>query len=216
MYISLVCSLPFLYISFILSYTYYQFGNYQSQIHDLIVSNLDKNISGKFLDIGSGSGSLIIKLAKNFPDSQLFGINYWGSDWEYSKQQCENNANIEGVSDRIEFIKASASNLPFKENEFDAVVSCLTFHEVKDEKNKLKIINEALRVLNPNGKFVLLDLFREKKVFGEYNSFLHSLSELQNIKFEAINLESIIHLPTILKKRKVLGNAVILKGIKIK
>lgn len=52
-------ALPFLYITFILSNSVYQFaafgGNYQSKIHDLIVSRVrgDENI----LDIGTGSGN---------------------------------------------------------------------------------------------------------------------------------------------------------------
>lgn len=63
---------------------------------------------GKMLDIGTGSGSLIIKLAKAFPESQLTGIDYWGSDWEYSEAQCRRNAELEGVSKRVTFLKAAA------------------------------------------------------------------------------------------------------------
>lgn len=52
---------------------------------------------GKILDIGTGSGSLIIKLAKNFPKSFLTGIDYWGGNREYSKAKCQQNAEIEGA-----------------------------------------------------------------------------------------------------------------------
>ncbi|MFP3471195.1 class I SAM-dependent methyltransferase, partial [Micrococcus sp. SIMBA_144] len=93
-------------------------GNYQSKIHDVIVSKVE-NRGENILDIGTGSGSLIIKLAKKFPDSSLTGIDYWGENWEYSKAQSEVNAEIEGVSDRIQFLKASASKLPFHDGEFD-------------------------------------------------------------------------------------------------
>jgi len=77
-----VLALPFMYIAFILSYSVYQFaafgGNYQSKIHDLIVAKVNWVGKGKILDIGTGSGSLIIKLAKTFPKSFLTGIDYWG------------------------------------------------------------------------------------------------------------------------------------------
>lgn len=70
-----ILALPFIYIAFILSYSVYQFaafgGNYQSKIHDLIVAKLNWDGKGKILDIGTGSGSLIIKLAKTFPKSLL-------------------------------------------------------------------------------------------------------------------------------------------------
>ncbi|MTI48086.1 class I SAM-dependent methyltransferase [Sporosalibacterium faouarense] len=39
--------------------------------------------------------------------------------------------------------------LSIKENEFDAVVSCLTFHEVSDNENKIKVLKVALRVIKP-------------------------------------------------------------------
>jgi ubiquinone/menaquinone biosynthesis C-methylase UbiE len=85
--------LPFLYILFIISYSYYQFsdrfGDYQSKIHNLIKNRINYNGNGKILDIGVGSASLINKLAKSFPKSSLVGIDYWGEDWEYSKQICE-------------------------------------------------------------------------------------------------------------------------------
>ncbi len=211
-------TLPFIYIAFILSYSVYQFatlgGNYQSKIHDLIVAKVNWDGEGKILDIGTGSGSLIIKLAKTFPKSFLTGIDYWGENWEYSKAQCQQNAEIEGVNERINFLKASASELPFNDDEFDIVVSCLTFHEVKDRRDKTEVIKEALRVLKPGGVFVFLDLFMDRKVFGDEKELInnikkHGISELNSSK-----LAEEIKLPKLLLGKKVLGNAMILDGRK--
>jgi hypothetical protein len=51
-----IIALPLIYITFILSYSYYQFaafgGNYQSKIHDLIVAKVNWDGRGKILDIG--------------------------------------------------------------------------------------------------------------------------------------------------------------------
>ena len=50
-----IFALPFIYITFILTYSVYQFasfgGNYQSKIHDLIVSKVDCVGKGRVLDI---------------------------------------------------------------------------------------------------------------------------------------------------------------------
>ncbi|MGG1397323.1 class I SAM-dependent methyltransferase [Bacillus salipaludis] len=213
-----IFALPFIYITFILSYSVYQFaavgGNYQSKIHDLMVANVNWDGKGKILDIGTGSGSLNIKLAKAFPDAFLTGIDYWGGNWQYSKAQCRQNAEIEGLADRIVFLKASAAELPFHEDEFDRVVSCLTFHEVKDRRNKTEVIIEALRVLKPGGEFVFLDLFMDEKIFGDEKELLnvlkkHGVSELNSYK-----LDKVMKLPKILLNKKVLGNAIILSGRK--
>ncbi|MEK5445078.1 class I SAM-dependent methyltransferase [Fredinandcohnia sp. FSL W7-1320] len=211
-------SLPFIYIAFLLSYSVYQFatfgGNYQSKIHDLIVAKVIWDGEGKILDIGTGNGSLIIKLAKTFPNSVLTGIDYWGENWEYSKAQCQQNAEIEGVNERIHFLKASASELPFNDDEFDIVVSCLTFHEVKDRRDKTEVIKEALRVLKPGGVFVFLDLFMDENIFGDEKELInnikkHGISELNSSK-----LAEEIKLPKLLLGKKVLGNAMIFDGRK--
>ncbi|WP_373598699.1 class I SAM-dependent methyltransferase [Paraclostridium bifermentans] len=214
----IILLLPFLYILFIISYSYYQFsdrgGDFQSKIHHLIINKISYKENVKILDIGVGSASLIIKLAKSFRKASLVGIDYWGDDWEYSKQICESNAEYEGVSDRINFIKATASDLPFNENEFDIVVSCLTFHEVKDESDKIKVLKEALRVLNRNGEFVFLDLFQDEKIFGKNEEFLNTINSLGISEVKVEKLENIIKLPTILLHKKVLGNAMIIYGKK--
>ncbi|MFI8684607.1 class I SAM-dependent methyltransferase [Rossellomorea sp. NPDC077527] len=212
-----VLSLPFLYIAFILSYSIYQFsafgGNYQSRIHDLIVSKVDGGAE-KILDIGTGSGSLIIKLAKHFPSSTLTGIDYWGENWEYSKVQCEQNAEIEGVSNRIHFLKASASKLPFQDAAFDVVVSCLTFHEVKDSTDKTAVIKEALRCLKPGGDFVFMDLFQDEKTFGDVNELIASLMKDGVSDIESYTLAEYIPMPSILLNKKVLGHGMIISGRK--
>jgi ubiquinone/menaquinone biosynthesis C-methylase UbiE len=213
-----VFALPFLYILFIISYSYYQFsdfgGNFQHKIHNLIIDKVNLKGDGRVLDIGAGSASLITKLAKSLPKTSLVGIDYWGEDWEYSKQICEINAECEGVVDRIDFIKASASKLPFDENEFDVVVSCLTFHEVKDESDKIKVLKEAIRVLKKDGEFVFLDLFFDKKIFGKKDEFFKAIDSLGILEIRVEKLKDIIEIPSILLHKKVLGNAVIISGRK--
>jgi ubiquinone/menaquinone biosynthesis C-methylase UbiE len=212
-----LAALPFSYISFILLYSYYQFskfgGNYQARLHDLIVKNITVQ-NGRLLDIGTGSGALIIKAAKAAPGLTLTGLDYWGEEWEYSQKQCEANACLEGVADRITFIRGSASRLQFADETFDMVVSCLTFHEVKDAPNKLAVIKEAFRVLKKGGQFVFLDLFLDETKFGKYNDFVHFFKAMEVAEVEIEKLNEIIGLPGLLQNRKVLGLALVVKGIK--
>ncbi|MGL4572857.1 MAG: class I SAM-dependent methyltransferase [Clostridium sp.] len=213
-----IMSIPLLYTTFMIVYSYYQFstfgGDFQSKIHNLIVERIKTTENGTILDIGTGSGALIIKLAKTFVKGSFVGIDYWGNDWEYSKDICERNAKYEGVSERIKFIKGSASKLPFNDEEFNGIVSCLTFHEVKDEVDKIKVVKEALRVLKKGGEFVFLDLFHDEKIFGDNNKFFNDISslELEKVMFEKI--ENVIELPYGLLNKKVLGNGVIISGRK--
>jgi SAM-dependent methyltransferase len=169
---------------FILVFGYYAYarfefsarrGNLQIRIQQLVLDRLDWEGQGKAIDIGCGNGPLTIKLAKKFPEAQVTGIDYWGKRWEYSKSACEKNAEVEGVSNRVSFQKASASALPFEDGYFDAAVSNLVFHEVSDTKDKREVIKEALRVVKKGGKFAFQDLFLRKRIYGEVGELLNEV-----------------------------------------
>jgi cyclopropane fatty-acyl-phospholipid synthase-like methyltransferase len=111
-------------------------GDFQRRIHDLIVAKAELPAASWTLDVGCGSGSLVIKLARASADSTVTGVDSWGRDWEYSKELCEDNAEIEGVAARTAFCKQSGAALGFADGSFDAVVGYLTFHEIGDVQRK--------------------------------------------------------------------------------
>ena len=125
------------------------------------------------------------------------------------------NAKLEGVEDLIEFIKASASKLPFDNSMFDAVVSCLTFHEVKDEKNKGAVISEAIRVLKEGGNFVFIDLFKDQSIFGSLGELENSIKNLGISEFHLQDLSSVVEIPKFLLSKRILGNAMVMTGMKM-
>ncbi len=194
------------------SYYYFTRKNYQNIIHQQIVQQVKNTATcpKRILDIGAGSGSLAIKLAKAYPNANISAIDYWGADWEYSQELCEQNAFVENVQS-IEFIKASASDLPFENQTMDVTTSCLTFHEVKDTNNIYQVIVEANRTLTQDGQFVYLDLFLDKKL---YPNLEPNLNKVLGHSYQLIPLDDVIELPRLLKHSKVLGNAAILIGQK--
>ena len=186
----------------------------QAQIQELVLARLDWGGEGRTLDIGCGNGPLAIKMAKEFPKARVVGIDYWGGMWEYSKSVCERNAELDGVADRVEFRKASASALPFEEGFFDAAVSNLVFHEVSDAKDKREVIKEALRVVRKGGVFAFKDLFLVKRMYGEVDDLLETIRSWGVESVEFLDTSRSAFIPRALRLPFMVGAIGILYGKK--
>lgn len=191
-----------------------QGGKVQDRFWTVVLANLDWNSEGKALDIGCGNGALTIRLAKKHPRAHVTGIDYWGKKWEYSKNVCERNAAVEGVSERVTFQKASAISLPFDDEDFDAVMSNFVFHEVGGAKDKRAFIREALRVVKKGGKFSFQDEFLIKHLFGDINSLIEDIKSWGINKVEFIPTADADFIPQALKLPFMLGTIGIIRGEK--
>ncbi|MDX9828940.1 MAG: class I SAM-dependent methyltransferase [Anaerolineae bacterium] len=200
------------------AYARYQFssrgGDLQPKVQALLLDGFEWDGEGKAIDIGCGSGALSITMAVKYPDAQVTGVDFWGGSWEYSKGVCDCNAEIEGVGDRVLFQRATASSLPFDDGSFDAVVSNLTFHEVRDVKDKRLLIKEALRVVRKGGAFALQDLFLWKQVYGDVDDLLAAIRSWGVERVEFIDTSSSPFIPRALKLPFMLGTIGVLRGTK--
>ncbi|MGA9048292.1 MAG: class I SAM-dependent methyltransferase [Dehalococcoidia bacterium] len=210
-------------VFFIIVFTYFAYaynkfsamgGDLQTKIRDLVLGRLEWDGQGRVLDIGCGNGAIVVKLARKYPAAHVTGIDYWGGKWGFSKAACENNAGLERVDRRCEFLKASASSLPFDDGYFDAAVSNFVFHEVKDSKDKRKVIREALRVLKNGGSFAFQDLFLYKRVYGDIDDLLETIKSWGIREVEFINTNREDFIPPLLKLPFMLGSIGIIYGRK--
>lgn len=189
-------------------------GNYQEKVYALIVDRLGQAAPENALDIGTGNGVLALKLAQKYPRAQVVGMDYWGRNWEYSQAICEANARAAQVADRVRFMKGDAASLEFSDASFAAVVSNLTFHEVKSAPQKREVVREALRVLRPGGTFAFIDYFYDSQYYGsatEFEVFLHRQG-LARIEFK--RLGEVLPLPRMLRHPKIFGKVGIVYGQK--
>ena len=189
-------------------------GNVQRKIQELVLANLEWDGRGKALDIGCGNGALSILLALKYTAARITGIDSWGKGWEYSKNTCEKNGEIEGVAARMVFQEASASQLPFEDGVFDAAVSNLAFHEVRDAKDKRDLIREGLRVVRKGGKFSFQDLFLGKMMYGEINDLVAEIKSWGITRVEFIRTCDSDFIPAVLKLPFMVGTMGLLLGEK--
>ncbi len=146
-------------------------------------ANLAKGEKG--LDVGCGSGSLVIACAKKNPEALFIGIDRWGKEYEYSKQLCENNAKVNNVTNVI-FQKGDATKLDFPSETFDLVMSNLVYHNIP--RNRQDLLLETLRTLKKGGTFVIHDIMN-KLFYGDMTSFVNRLREMGYESVELIDTD---------------------------
>lgn len=209
----------FFFLSFIyFAYARYRFsprgGDLQARIRGLVFDYLTWDGNGEALDIGCGNGALAIEAAKKYKNARVIGMDYWGVAWDYSRKACEENATLEGVSERVIFQKASAAHLPYPDGRFDAVVSNFVFHEVAGVKDKRDLVKEALRVVNKGGVFAFQDLFLVKQIYGEPEDLLEALKAYGVESVDLAKTNKLDFIPGWLKLPFMVGEIGILYGKK--
>jgi ubiquinone/menaquinone biosynthesis C-methylase UbiE len=199
-----------------MGYAYWLFGKsdggLQKGLCNALLDKLDWDGQGKALDIGTGSGRVAIYLANKYPLAHVVGIDCWGNPWAYSKTICDQNSEIEGVADRVNFQRASAVHLPFEDGEYDLVISNFVFHSVR-ALNKISLIKEALRVVRKGGAFAFQDLFN-KQFYGDIGLFYKELQSWGLKELRLVDTSDFVYIPVALRLNHMVGNSKILYGIK--
>ena len=126
-------------------------------LHKKILGRIDKlNPRGRLLDIGCGSGNLIIQIAEKFPHLELVGIDI---STEILKR-AEVRANEK--QKEIEFKEGSVEKLPFSDEYADFIVSSLSLHHWNNPQNAFQ---EIYRVLKKDGVGLIFDFRRDSRKF---------------------------------------------------
>ncbi|HWQ71761.1 MAG TPA: methyltransferase domain-containing protein [Desulfitobacteriaceae bacterium] len=185
----------------------------QNKILDYVLAHLPLE-KGSILDIGCGNGALSIKSAKKSQNIKVIGIDYWGYMWDFAKEQCETNARLEGVGDRVVFQKGDAAKLDFPDESFDGAISNFVFHEVKSQPDKRLVVREALRVVKKGGVFAFHDLFYEKIFYGDIKEFIEELKNEGISEIHLLRSSNETFIPGILRIRPMLGGIGLIYGKK--
>jgi demethylmenaquinone methyltransferase/2-methoxy-6-polyprenyl-1,4-benzoquinol methylase len=101
------------------------------------------------LDIATGTGDLAILMAQTKAE-KIIGLDISAGMLEVGQRKIA----AKNLSNTIEMVLADSESIPFADNHFDAITVAFG---VRNFENLEKGLSEILRVLKPNGVFVILE-----------------------------------------------------------
>jgi len=120
---------------------------YYTEVAELVTAHISR---GLVLDVGTGPGYLPIEIAKRAPQITVVGID----SSKALVRIAQRNADSEGLSDRVRFLKSDGKRLDFAHDSYDFVISTGSLHAWK---RPVLVINECYSVLKVGREAWLLD-----------------------------------------------------------
>lgn len=114
-----------------------------------VVDIITKSNANRILDIATGTGDLAINLAKTNA-KEIIGLDISEGMLEVGRKKIAERK----LDHKIKMMLGDSEDLPFEDNSFDAISVAFG---VRNFENLEKGLSEILRVLKPNGIFVILE-----------------------------------------------------------
>lgn len=114
----------------------------------------------RILDLGCGRGAVLLMAAQHLTTGRAVGVDLWRKVDQSgnSAEATQRNAVAEGVADLIELHTRDLRALPFEDGNFDVVLSNFAIHNISERAGREKAISEAVRVLRPGGRLLIVDV----------------------------------------------------------
>ena len=130
------------------------------RLNELMVEYGGIDETSKVLDVGCGNGNAAVWLARN-SGAHVTGVDLSGVR---VANAVESLKDVPELADRLAFEKASATDLPFPDGTFTHFWSQATIYHVPD---KVKVLQEAYRVLQTGGMMIFDDLTKPRSDISE-------------------------------------------------
>lgn len=124
-----------------------------------VIDRLELRGDERVLDMGCGRGAVLVLLAQRLESGRAVGVDLWrGVDQTGNTPTAtQANAQAEGVAERVELCTGDMTAMPFRDAEFDLVVSSMAIHNITGAPGRAAALDEAVRVLRPGGRLALVD-----------------------------------------------------------
>src|ERR671926_135503 len=143
----------------------------------LSFANIDPD--HRVLDIGCGTGTLLVKLKRRYGAAQVVGLD--------PDPKALRRAHIKAAraAVSVQFDQGFANELPYKRESFDRVFSSFMFHHL-DKPEREKMLKEVLRVLKPGGSLHFVDFIIDDASPGLFDRLFRAHAEMKDNSDERI------------------------------
>lgn len=184
-------------------------------IKNTLIERADLKKGAKVLDVGCGTGTLLIMIKKKNPDVEIHGVDGDPKVLKIAREKADSEEIV------INLTEGMTNNLPYGNDSFDRVLSSLVFHHLTTEE-KIATLKESYRVLKPGGQIHIADFGKPGNVLMWIlfniirggDSFITTADNMKGLIPEYMRSACFKEVEEELKINTVLGSVSFYKGIK--
>jgi demethylmenaquinone methyltransferase/2-methoxy-6-polyprenyl-1,4-benzoquinol methylase len=127
-------------------------------------------LTGRYLDVATGTGDLIIEVARRHKDILALGIDFVKDMLDVGQAKAAKR----GLSKRIQLMQGDALALPFRDASFDVAGMAFGIRNIPD---KAQALREMVRVVTPGGRIMVLEMSFTRNWFSAlmYRTYLNRM-----------------------------------------
>lgn len=146
-------------------------GIFEKKYTNRALNRLSIKIGETVLEIGFGTGYSLVQIAERVGDQgKVYGIDISTGMLEVSKKRLEKT----GLMDRAKLNCWDALDMPYQDNQFDAVFMSFTL-ELFDTPEIPELLSRIRRILKPDGRLGVVSMSKEngKSVMLKLYEWMH-------------------------------------------
>ena len=127
-------------------------------------------LTGRYLDVATGTGDLIMEVARRHKDILALGIDFVKDMLDVGQAKVAKK----GLSRRIQLMQGDALALPFRDASFDVAGMAFGIRNIPD---KVQALREMARVVIPGGRIMVLEMSFTRNWFSAlmYRTYLNRM-----------------------------------------
>ena len=131
------------------------------------------------LDIGCGTGTLVVQLKRRYGPAQVVGLD--------PDPKALRRARLKAVRAdvSVQLDQGFANELPYERASFDRVFSSFMFHHLNKQERE-NMLREVLRILKPGGSFHFVDFIVDDASHGFFDRLFRSHAQMKDNSDEQI------------------------------